>query len=123
MGGELIAARAIHRIAWREPRHTRSDGFNGAGEIDTQNRVPGSKPAQEPNEEWAPSEDPVAKTHARRADADERLVVGGRRCRYLPDLHHLRRSIARRDSGPHSWMRIRRKAREVHRHADGFSLP
>jgi hypothetical protein len=36
MGGELLAARAIHRIAWREPRHTRSDGFNGAGEIDAQ---------------------------------------------------------------------------------------
>jgi hypothetical protein len=46
MGSELVAARAIHRIAWREPRHTRSDGFNGAGEIDAQNRMPGSKPAQ-----------------------------------------------------------------------------
>ena len=44
MGGELVAARAIHRIAWREPRHTPSDAFNGAGEIDAQNR-PGSKPA------------------------------------------------------------------------------
>ena len=46
MGGELVAARAIHRIAWREPRHSWSDGFNGAGEIDAQNRVPESKPAQ-----------------------------------------------------------------------------
>jgi hypothetical protein len=46
MGGELVAARAIHLIARREPRHTRSDGFNGAGQIDAQNRVPGTKPAQ-----------------------------------------------------------------------------
>ena len=46
MGGELVAARAIHRIAWREPLHTRSDGFNGAGEIDAQNPVLGSEPAQ-----------------------------------------------------------------------------
>jgi hypothetical protein len=28
------------------PRHTRSDLFNGAGEIDAQNRVPESKQAQ-----------------------------------------------------------------------------
>jgi hypothetical protein len=34
MCGELVAARAIHRIAWRELRHTGSDAFNGAGEID-----------------------------------------------------------------------------------------
>jgi hypothetical protein len=34
MGGELVAARAIHRIARREPRYARSDAFNGAGEID-----------------------------------------------------------------------------------------
>jgi len=46
MGGELVAARATYGIAWREPRHTRPNGFNGAGEIDAQNRVPGSKPAQ-----------------------------------------------------------------------------
>ena len=45
VGGELIAARAVHRIARREPLHTRSDAFNNAGEIDTQNRVLGSKPA------------------------------------------------------------------------------
>jgi hypothetical protein len=46
MGGELVAARAIHRIARREPRHARSHGLNGAGEIDAQNPVPGSKPSQ-----------------------------------------------------------------------------
>ena len=33
MGSELVAARAIDRIAWREPRHTRSDTLNSAGEI------------------------------------------------------------------------------------------
>src|SRR5262249_38316835 len=35
------------------------------------------------------------------------------RCRYLPDLQDLRRSIARRDSSPHSRMWIRQAAGEV----------
>ena len=35
-------------------------------------------------------------------NADEHFVVGGRRCRYVADLHHIWRSIARRDSGPHT---------------------
>src|SRR5262249_52776284 len=44
MCGEFVAASAIHRIAWREPRYTGSDAFNGAGEIDAKNRMFGSKP-------------------------------------------------------------------------------
>ena len=46
MGGEPVAARAVHGIARGEPRDTRTDGFNGARQIDTENRVSGSKPAQ-----------------------------------------------------------------------------
>jgi hypothetical protein len=56
---------------------------------------------------------PVAKAHARRADADEYLSVGGRWCRDLADLHNLGRSVARRNGGPHGWMRIRRAVQEV----------
>jgi hypothetical protein len=52
-----------------------------------------------------------------RANADEHLVVGGRRCRYLADLHHVRKSIARRDSGPHAGWGYGERGGKFHQHS------
>jgi hypothetical protein len=63
----------------------RADGFNCPGQIDAQNAMLGSKPGEQSNQKRTAAEHPVAEAHARRVDADEHLVVAGRRCRDLAD--------------------------------------